>query len=149
MDSLTFSYPSTDLWKPVTSRSCTRRRCNPHSGFWFCNWEPGIRNSEPSLHTTISLKTAAYPLKIFIAANRVCPHRFPFKLQYFTKRPDSRAKLSLFSGSHPNYFYGTIAPESERADFNFPISILRTSHFILAAIAATCPTTCPIAIHAP
>ena len=34
--------------------------------------------------------------------------------------------------------YGTIAPESERADFNFPISILRTSHFILAAIAAAC-----------
>ena len=27
----------------------------------------------------------------------------PLKLQYFTKQPDSRAKLSLFSGSHPNY----------------------------------------------
>ena len=26
----------------------------------------------------------------------------PFKLQYFTKRTDSQAKLSLFSGSHPN-----------------------------------------------
>ena len=28
----------------------------------------------------------------------------PFNLQYFTKQPDSRAKLSLFSGFHPNYF---------------------------------------------
>ena len=27
----------------------------------------------------------------------------PFTLQYFIKQPDSRAKLSLFSGSHPNY----------------------------------------------
>ena len=43
--------------------------------FGFCNWKPEIRNSEPSLHTTISLKTAAYPLKIFIAANRGCPHK--------------------------------------------------------------------------
>ena len=45
------------------------------SGFEFCNWKPGIRNSEPSLHTAISPKTAAYPLKISIAANRDCPHR--------------------------------------------------------------------------
>ena len=35
----------------------------------------GIRNSKTSLHAAISLKTAAYPLKISIAANRDCPHR--------------------------------------------------------------------------
>ena len=44
----------------------------------FCNWEPGIRNSKPSLHTAISPKTAAYPLKIFIAANRVLFSYFQF-----------------------------------------------------------------------
>ncbi len=27
----------------------------------------------------------------------------PQKYRYFTKQPDSDAKLSLFSGSHPNY----------------------------------------------
>ena len=43
----------------------------------ICNWKSGIRNSGPSLHTTISLRTVAHQLKIFIAANRVCPHRVP------------------------------------------------------------------------
>ena len=46
-------------------------------GFGFCNWEPGIRNSEPSLHTAISLKNVTYPPKIFSIANRVCPHKLP------------------------------------------------------------------------
>ena len=29
----------------------------------------------------------------------------PLKQRYFIKQPDSRAKLSLFSGPHPNYFH--------------------------------------------
>ena len=45
------------------------------SGFGFCNWKPGTRNSEPSLQATIYPKTAAYSLKIFIFASRVCPHK--------------------------------------------------------------------------
>ena len=45
------------------------------SGFGVCNWKPEIRNSEPSLQATISLKTAAYSLKIFSIANRACPHK--------------------------------------------------------------------------
>ena len=28
----------------------------------------------------------------------------PLKQRYFTKPPDSQAKLSLFPGAHPNYF---------------------------------------------
>ena len=35
----------------------------------------GIRNSAPSLHTTKSLKNRHPSAKVFIAANRVCPHR--------------------------------------------------------------------------
>ena len=82
-------------------------------GFGFCNWEPGIRNSEPSLQATISPKTATCSPKIFTFASRGYPHRFPFKLQYFTKRPDSRAKFSLFSGSHPSYSRSQHFPASD------------------------------------
>ena len=32
------------------------------------------------------------------------------KKRYFTKPPDSQAKLSLFSGSHPNYFKSLTYP---------------------------------------
>ena len=35
----------------------------------------GIRNSAPSLHTTKSLKNRHPSAKVFIAANRVCPHK--------------------------------------------------------------------------
>ena len=52
MDSSTFSYPSTDLWKPVTSRSCTRRRCNPHSGFGFRVLQLGTRNQKLGTFTS-------------------------------------------------------------------------------------------------
>ena len=52
MDSSTFSYPSTDLWKPVTSRSCTRRRCNPHSGFGFRVLQLETRNQKLGTFTS-------------------------------------------------------------------------------------------------
>ena len=32
------------------------------------------------------------------------------KKSYFIKQPDSQAKLSLFSGSHPNYSFRGLSP---------------------------------------
>ena len=83
------------------------------SGFGFCNWEPGTRNSEPSLHTTISPKNAAYPLKVFIAANKDCPHRI--QQWCFQFRINSGLFLPLSARGASRHRCGQLAPSLSRA----------------------------------
>ena len=102
MDSSTFSYPSTDLWKPVTSRSCKRRRGKPHSGSWFRVLQLGTRN--PKLRTFTSSNHISQKHHLFAEDFHHRKQGLSPQIQmcYFTKQPDSQAKFQLFSESHPN-----------------------------------------------
>ena len=77
MDSSTFSYPSTDLWKPVTSRSCTRRRCKPHSGSWFLVLQQETRNQKFGTFTSYNHISQNRRLTTEdFHCSSCCPHRF-------------------------------------------------------------------------
>ena len=57
------------------------------------------QNAKHNISTTISSKTAAYPLNIFIAASRVCPHRIHHRIHWpqFLSTPEKERLNECFT----------------------------------------------------
>jgi hypothetical protein len=99
MDSSTFSYPSTDLWKPVTSRSCKRRRGKPHSDSWFRVLQLETRNQKLRTFTSsnhISQNSRLFTEDFHHRKQGLSPQAPPTnRHSYGVKSPHTISKINL------------------------------------------------------